>query len=212
MPPTSIHWTQAEHNQALALSLLVPPNHDWAITVAFYSAIHYFEAWLFYQPEQHSEVNIPAAVKSVHTRRDQLIQKYLPRATAIAFRKLRTASETSRYLSAPGGVSGSGFLTNTAFDYFSPSAAKSLVERDLADVFSKLEWWIFVERLSLSGKSAGKQLVYGKLRQNFNSQAEFRACRSDRLRLTFSQPELTILHGAITSVGVSHSEMVAALR
>ena len=213
MPPTATHWTQAEHNHDLARSLLTPPNHDWAITVGFYSAIHFFEAWLFYQSEKHSEVSVPAHVSSVHTWRDQLVQKYLPPATAKAFRKLRTASETSRYLSSPVRAPGAGgALTNTAFSYFSPSAAKGLVEGDLGHVSSRLQWWVFIERLSLSGKSAGEQLVYNKLRKEFTSQAEFMACRSDRLRLTFSQAEIVILHGAIVSAGVSHGEVAAALR
>jgi hypothetical protein len=82
MPSFDQHTTQAEHNKEL-LAFIWQHNKqahfsDWCVTIAFYAALHYFEAALFVvKPITHGEHC------SNHTQRNDLIktgygQLYLP--------------------------------------------------------------------------------------------------------------------------------------
>src|SRR5258705_5705908 len=106
MAAAVIHVAQANHNRTVAQSLLTEPRHDWAITAGFYSAVHSFEALLYFKPQKHTETSIPTKPDgsqrySRHAWREILVQQYLPEPLAKSFRKLRTASESTRYLAGP---------------------------------------------------------------------------------------------------------------
>lgn len=136
-----VHLAQAEHNRQLAEKLLGEPlYHDWAITAAFYAAVHYFEQWLFSEPEKHTETSIPVDTKgrlryTAHAWREKIIQNKLSKDAFRSFRKLRDASETARYLSlariSPRGTP--DWIPAPACQYFSLEYAKELVVKELSD-------------------------------------------------------------------------------
>lgn len=147
-----VHYSQAGHNCKLAAKLInEPPYHDWGITAAFYSAIHYFECWLYQEEtensKKHTETSIPKGnndklICSPHSWREKLIEKKLSKNAFKAYRKLREASETARYLSLyrVGCESSQNWLNIPASEYFSAQEARRLVNNDLK---------IFIEELRL---------------------------------------------------------------
>lgn len=141
-----VHLAQAKHNEALATKLLSePPYHDWAITAAFYAAVHYVETWLFDRREQHTETSIPVRddgefAHTAHVWREKLVERLGPDAHK-AFRKLRANSEQARYLSLRAGASGSQprWLPSPASMFFSAVDAGKMVTSCLND----LRWGLF---------------------------------------------------------------------
>ena len=141
-----VHLSQAKHNEEVASKLVnEPPYHDWGITAGFYSAIHYFECWLFNREEKHTETSIPIGedgkfLYTPHAWREKIIEKSLSKEAFKSFRKLRDASETARYLSlyrASPGVQ-PAWIDKPASEYFSQDDAKSLVEKSLKIFKSEL--------------------------------------------------------------------------
>jgi len=143
MADYNVHLSQAKHNEEMANKLAQdPPYHDWGITAAFYSAIHYLECWLFYRKEKHTETSIPLDkdgkfLHTPHAWRERLVERQLNRKAFLSFRKLRDASETARYLNlfprkAPP------WLDKPASDYFSPEDAKKMVGESLAILKNEL--------------------------------------------------------------------------
>jgi len=131
MANSSVHLSQARHNEEVADRLISdPPYHDWAITAGFYAAIHYFESWLFNKPEQHSETSRPknpnGSLPSVHAWRLHLIQQKLTPEAFKSYEKLKVSSENARYLDFPNALA-----NFTAFDYFTPTEAEKLVRKNL---------------------------------------------------------------------------------
>lgn len=137
MADFNVHVQQADHNKAVSVHLLGQESfHDWAITAAFYSAIHYFEAWIFNRPEKHCEENVPVNEKgearfTVHAWREKLVFGGLSKEAFRAYRQLREASETARYLSLPRATTGNKWSTRGAWIFFSTEQAKILVLADL---------------------------------------------------------------------------------
>lgn len=150
MADFGVHLSQAKHNQELANKLInEPPYHDWGITAAFYSAIHYFECWLYKNEKdpakKHTETSIPVRMDgklrcSPHAWRETLIEDNLSKRAYKAFRFLRTSSETARYLSLHNiGQSGNKkWLSTPASEYFSKDDAKRLVFNDLKNFIEEL--------------------------------------------------------------------------
>jgi len=147
MADYSVHLSQAQHNEQLAIKLVQePPFHDWGITAAFYSAIHYLECWLFNRREKHTETNVPVGPDgklryTYHAWRERIVERQLNRNAFISFRKLRDNSETARYLSLYRIEAGRRFqwLDRPASQYFRPEDAKSMVEKDLAVLRKELK-------------------------------------------------------------------------
>lgn len=143
-----VHISQAKHNEEVASKLVNEvPYHDWGITAAFYSAIHYFESWLYSRPEKHTETSIPVGSDgkfqhTPHAWREKLVCKNLSKNAFKSFRRLRDASETSRYLSfyrtGQGGMP--QWLDKPASEYFKPEDAKELVENDLILLREELQF------------------------------------------------------------------------
>lgn len=146
MADRHVHLSQAEHNKKLARKLVnEPPYHDWGITASFYSAIHYFECWLYDKSEKHTETSIPVGRDgkfnmSPHAWREKLIHNHLSEEAFKKFRKLRDASETARYLTLCriGSSKSPQWLDGLASDYFPPGEAKKLVEIDLEVFLAEL--------------------------------------------------------------------------
>lgn len=147
MADYKVHLSQAKHNEEVARKLVKePPYHDWGITAAFYSAIHYLECWLFNREEKHTETSIPVGedgrfLSTPHAWREKIVERDLRRRAFKSFRKLRDASETARYLSLyrvhrPSRVRPRtrGWIDRPAPDYFNPEDARNLVEKSLENL------------------------------------------------------------------------------
>ncbi len=195
MADYSVHYAQATHNRLTATKLVdEPPHHDWGITAAFYSAIHYFECWLFGETEKHTETSIPVDPNnnrwkfSPHAWREKLVEQKMSRNAFKAFRKLRENSETSRYLTfsmAP--------ISMPAAQFFKPEAAKKIVAVELETFLSELRipWRKFVYSLELD-QSIGPlaPFIIRSMFASFSDQTQF---------LQTSKSDLTKIFGAQTS-------------
>lgn len=115
MADYQIHLGQAEHNKKLVNRLTRRLDFkDWSITVAFYTAIHYVESgFVNIACVQHSETSKPRR-RSYHDWRQELVANYFP-AALNSYQRLRSMSQTARYLTAGGQAP----LTQTAHNYFS---------------------------------------------------------------------------------------------
>jgi len=166
MAEFAVHIKQADHNRQVALALLQQePFHDWAITAAFYSAIHLFEAWLYHRGPKHSETDIPRDDKgdlkfSPHAWREKLVTDRLPRHAFKDYRHLKESSETARYLSLPRSAGpGANWTPTGAWEHLSLDDARRMVNNHLAS-FTKtldLEYSQFIESIdfeSTVGNSA----------------------------------------------------------
>ncbi|MBK8030904.1 MAG: hypothetical protein IPK17_15705 [Chloroflexi bacterium] len=94
------HIAQAHHNQDFADFVLnqTPVHRDWAITAAFYAAVHFTEACFAAVPSiQHTETAPDRGKLDKHAYRQEKIRKLAPSAYK-NYRKLREASQDLRYL------------------------------------------------------------------------------------------------------------------
>ncbi len=110
------------------------------ITAAFYSAIHYFEGWLFKKPEKHTETSIPLDESgklkySPHAWREKMVEK-IGKDIFKSFRKLRDASETARYLSLSriGAKRKPVWLKIPASEFFTREEAEKLIKKELKNL------------------------------------------------------------------------------
>ena len=144
------HIRQAQHNEELAKKLVEDGYQfkDWAVTAAFYAALHYFEARLHQEPPFtypgisgrifHSESSIPTYDNSARYRysnhgwREQLIRRNCDRATVTAYRELRDASQIARYHE---GV----VASTTAHEHYSNQEVERLITTLLERVKVGLE-------------------------------------------------------------------------
>lgn len=139
MAVAKVHLAQAKHNEDVA-DLLVEAGstHDWAITAAYYAAIHYVESWLydFMKPEdkKHTETSVPLRENkepkhSMHNWRQIIVEDNLAEETAQSLRKLKITSDQARYLciqrKGPGGKP--VWTCVTADEYFKPEHARNIV-------------------------------------------------------------------------------------
>ena len=139
------HLAQAQHNEKLAQTLLnLPPYHDWAITAAFYAAIHYAEAAIFSSQWTHSETSIEKNPDgrnryTPHAWRIQLLQRMrIPGPGLRSFKVLRDASQTARYLSEMGDEGVASFVECPASSHIDIEQAKTLVNKHLLNVRKNL--------------------------------------------------------------------------
>lgn len=132
-----IHIAQADHNESLAAHLLNEARHDWAITVCFYAAIHYFEARLFLsfcqQDKKHTDTSIPTDEDGIyecgpHQWRINLIAEFLSDEVYSAFRTLKESSEWARYLARSERGQSATFLLEPAFLRFECADAERAAE------------------------------------------------------------------------------------
>ncbi len=90
MPAESIHARQTQHNEEYldTFDLGVTPYLDWAVTVMFYTALHYVEWYL--------------ATKNLHPADHTIRDSYLQRTRDLKpiwpdYRRLKDRSEKARY-------------------------------------------------------------------------------------------------------------------
>lgn len=143
------HLSQAKHNEELAKKLSnEPPYHDWGITVAFYSAIHYFECFLLDKAETHSETSVEknddgTDKTSIHGWRLKLITYYLDKKAFVYFNDLKVASETARYLINKSIYTTSKdrlpWLTKEASEFYNPEDAKKMLTVNLSSLKKKFD-------------------------------------------------------------------------
>ncbi len=96
MPDTESHVSRYKHNLDVLKSpeLCKPENRDWAITVAFYAAVHIIESY-FAKNDQHC---------SSHSRRNKMVncEKNLKKMSVPArYLTLYNQSIRSRYACVP---------------------------------------------------------------------------------------------------------------
>lgn len=101
MANKSQHLVKAQRNEDLArrLGTESPLQYpDWAITTAFYSALHYFEAALTDKPEQHVRLDhqLKKPKMGIHDWTIKLLMVHFP-AAEDAYRKLYDNSRVARY-------------------------------------------------------------------------------------------------------------------
>ena len=132
------HELQAAHNENLAGKLLADGQfNDWVCTTSFYSALHFFEAYLARAPGrckhpnaplriEHSETSRPANV-SVHSWRENIISANFSRQVYRDYHQLRHSSEMARYhVNAPS-------QNASSHSFFTPSDVQRIVNVRLQD-------------------------------------------------------------------------------
>ncbi len=113
MPAEHIHLRQLRHNWRFLKSFYAPatPYADWAVTVAFYIAIHALEAWLARQGiHSHS-----------HHERIIHLRTLLPHLWR-PYRRLEVASRRARY----EGIHPTPTLLRQLVDHDLPTVLQSL--------------------------------------------------------------------------------------
>src|SRR5262245_22802242 len=110
------HLQQARHNEALASQLVNPPleAYDWAITVLFYTVLHFVDAYLLQQhgivPRGHTATwNRQTGQRS--PGRNDYVRQHL-RQISGAYEMLYDASRLARYEGAYLGQNGVGSYQN----------------------------------------------------------------------------------------------------
>lgn len=123
MPSLIDHVHQAKHNTACADKFLNQCNcQDWAITAAFYAALHYVEAGF-------TTINHIGHCMGHREREEHLRREF--NSCYKSYRKLSMACHTSRYLNPhhPG----------VAINFYSQSDVAKLVNDDLTTVRDQVQ-------------------------------------------------------------------------
>lgn len=109
MPDVSTHLQQATHNEAFFSGINLDVYGDWAVTVLFYTALHYIDAYL---------ATVGQLDPGSHDVRDSLIGRYAPtRQVWREYRRLKSFSRSARYYGSrfsPGDVRGLHLTALTA--------------------------------------------------------------------------------------------------
>ena len=130
------HVEQARHNETCANLILATDVNarDWAITAAFYSAVHLVEAGFTTMHNiGHSEMAADRGKRGLHKyREDKMLG--VSRPAYDSYRKLSNASYNVRYLpsTAPGG-------SLFALLYYKEPEVRKMLEVYLPTVRSELE-------------------------------------------------------------------------
>jgi len=138
MPTQQSHEAQAQHNEDLANKLLIDGQfNDWVCTTSFYSALHFFEAFLARYPGrckhpnaqgpiEHSETSRPLGLNvSPHTWRENVISANFSIQVYRDYHQLRQSSEMARYhTNAPSQNASSHY-------FFTPSDVQQILNTRL---------------------------------------------------------------------------------
>jgi len=89
MTSESVHLRKARHNKAFLATIDVsaPGFLDWAVTVLFYCALHYVEAWFSRKLDRHF---------TSHGDRNQAVNRFLTRI-ARGYLRLYNRARLARY-------------------------------------------------------------------------------------------------------------------
>jgi len=118
---------QSKYNEEIAKYLLNSTKfHDWSITVAFYSAIHFVNAGLCFEG---LVINFQTTNNndSIHAQRQRLVQSTYGNNCYKSYRRLRMASNEVRYLEKYRGIDDIPSLS-----YYDKNEAKVFFEKDLS--------------------------------------------------------------------------------
>src|SRR5437762_2448334 len=69
MPGTQDHLDQAQHNEQFFAKIDPSVNGDWAVTVLFYAALHYVDAYRMLAYKDGASVRLVSRTGVDHTRR-----------------------------------------------------------------------------------------------------------------------------------------------
>ncbi len=130
------HVDQAKHNEECANFLLnkAPEFRDWAVTAAFYAAVHCVEACFSSRSDiGHTETAPDRGKTQEHVYRLKKVRTLAGSRAFRSYQKLFNASLDVRYLTKSSG----GRLT--AVDYYDDAAVRSLVQVTLPEVRIELE-------------------------------------------------------------------------
>ena len=122
MPNANEHLRQAQHNDAFSERLCSDDGpFDWAVTVSFYAALHYFDYWL----RAKKNVNIAnEAQKGFHAYRRKLAKNLLSEHLAEAYLMLNNESELARYFATAARPKDE--LGQPPFQYFNQASSARL--------------------------------------------------------------------------------------
>ena len=107
------HQQQARRNEGLAQRLGISPlrTYDWAITVLFYSILHFVDAYLLQRhgivPRGHTATRDRRTGQQIPGRNDY-VRRHLPQI-ALAYQFLYSASRRARYEGAYLGPNSAGY-------------------------------------------------------------------------------------------------------
>lgn len=92
MPNTEVHLRQANHNEAFFDAIKPDLYSDWAVTVLFYSALQYVDAYL---------AKLGHLDPGTHEARDGFVRQYQPiREVSREYFRLKNYSVNARYYAA----------------------------------------------------------------------------------------------------------------
>jgi predicted HD phosphohydrolase len=127
------HLTQAKHNLDCAAKFIRDTQcRDWAITAAFYSAVHFAEAGFTATDIGHSDAKRPQD-EEPHAYRERLVREKYGDICYKSYRKLRNASYNVRYL--PDWRTRLG----TGLDYYSQTDAEKFLTIELPQVRQEIQ-------------------------------------------------------------------------
>ena len=127
------HVGQAKHNLSCAKKFLDDNRcRDWAITAAFYSALHFVEAGFTITNIIHTDLNRPQN-ESPHTFRMREIKNEFGKKCWFSYRKLFDASYNVRYLALWNSKTGE------ALSYYSQNDVKSFIENELGVIRREIQ-------------------------------------------------------------------------
>jgi hypothetical protein len=131
------HMNQAEHNQELAEQLDQDQSlqhWDWLITISFYAAVHYVEAFLEGVPSiGHTET--ACKKNNLHAFRKKAVLKHLGRDCFRSYRDLLEASYAVRYLGRAIKHRKPGIATT----YYTRQDASEMLNKDLKKIREAVE-------------------------------------------------------------------------
>ena len=132
------HVAQAKHNLDCATQFIRDTQcRDWAITAAFYSAVHFAEAGFTSTNIGHSDAKRPQD-EEPHAYRERLVREKYGDTCYRSYRKLRVASYNVRYLADWRSRTGTGL------DYYSQTDAEKFLTVELPQVRQEIQWTIGV--------------------------------------------------------------------
>jgi len=128
------HLTQAKHNQDCANRfLMISTDRDWAITAAFYAALHFTLAGLICK----KIYSIPIGdERSLHAAQSKKIKEIFGSICYKDYQKLFFASDKVRYIRDYSGISSNQI---PSLNYFSQSDVNTFVKCSLPNIKQEIE-------------------------------------------------------------------------
>jgi hypothetical protein len=128
------HLNQAKHNLGCATKFLNDCQcRDWAITAAFYSALHFVEAGFTTITDiVHSDLKRPED-ENAHSFRTRMVKDKYGKECWMSYRKLFNASYNVRYLALSGSQVGN------ALSYYDHEDVIDFINKDVTKVRQEVQ-------------------------------------------------------------------------